>query len=451
MKIEQAPLSSLVRFDRNSRVHSAQQVAEIAASIEAFGFTQPILVNARDRIIAGHGRLAAAEHLGLETVPVIRLAHLSDEQERALVIADNRIAENATWDTDLLAEELRALEEHGIDTVLLGFSEDELTELLALAAGDANVTLPGDPDAVGALPEVPVTRPGDLWILGEHRLVCGDSTSIDVLRCLCASGEAVDMIWTDPPYNVAYETKAGKIDNDDLSAAEFSAFLDSAFAAMMEVLSPGGAIYVAHADTEGLAFRRAFAGAGFKLSGCLVWVKPSLVLGRSDYQWRHEPILYGWKPGAPHTWHGGRAQTTVLEAASIPVRAAGDGTLQIDLGDQTLVVEGDNLSVRAVDGSVVRIARPRSNDVHPTMKPVDLIVRHLENSCGLRAVVLDPFGGSGSTLIACEISQRRARLCELSPRYCDVIVRRWEEATGFRASLAGTDAEGFEAVESMRR
>ncbi|MBS8228418.1 site-specific DNA-methyltransferase [Vannielia litorea] len=423
-------------------------MAEIAASITEFGFTNPILVNASGRIIAGHGRLAAAESLGLDRVPVVRLKHLSEAQERALVIADNRIAENASWDEERLTQEVAALQAEGFSLDLLGFEEKELEALLASVAENEPVVLPGDPEAVPDLEDDPVTQPGDLWVLGEHRLLCGDATSIEALERLMG-GSLADAVWTDPPYNVNYQTAAGSIANDNLAAEEFQAFLRAAFDALFAAMKDGAAIYVAHADTEGLAFRSAFAGAGFKLSGCLAWVKPSLVLGRSDYQWRHEPILYGWKPGAAHSWFGGRAQTTVLEWEETPaVRALPDGTLQVDVGDQTLVVSGSDISLSMLEGSVVRVARPRRNDVHPTMKPTDLITRMLENSTRPGAVVLDPFGGSGSTIMACELTRRVGRSTELDPGYCDVIVRRWQEATGRLATLG--ECEGFEAVRATR-
>jgi DNA modification methylase len=422
----------LVPYARNARTHPDWQIAQIAASIAEFGFCNPILVGADGVIIAGHGRLLAALQLGLEEVPAIELGHLSEVQRRALVIADNKIAENAGWDEDLLRTELAALQSEGFDIDLVGFSEAELDELMA--GMDPDTGLPaqlGDPDFVPKPPAEPVSRPGDLWILGEHRVLCGDATLEADAERVC--GGLVDACWTDPPYNVDYEGAAGKIANDNMGATEFRRFLLSAFATAIKVLRAGAPIYVAHADTEGLAFRGAFRDAGFKLSGCLVWVKPSLVLGRSDYQWRHEPILYGWKPGAAHKWFGGRSRTTVLEAPGEKLRVMPDGTVQVDIGDQTVVIRGEGLSLEALEGSVLRFDKPARSGEHPTMKPVELIGRMLDNSSRPRAVVFDPFGGSGSTLIACAQSGRKARLLELDPRFVDVIVLRWQTFTSRQA------------------
>lgn len=445
----------LVPYARNARTHPDWQIAQIAASIAEFGFCNPILVGGDGVIIAGHGRLLAAEQLGLAEVPVIELAHLSDVQRRALVIADNKIAENAGWDEELLRAELAALQTDGFDLDLVGFSEAELDELLA--GIDADTGLPaalGDPDFVPDPPREPVSRPGDLWILGDHRVLCGDATSEADAARVCEDGALVDACWTDPPYNVDYEGSAGKIANDNMGAVEFRRFLLSAFATAFKSLRAGAPIYVAHADTEGRAFRGAFHDAGFKLSGCLVWVKPSLVLGRSDYQWRHEPILYGWKPGAAHKWYGGRANTTVFEAPGGKLRVMPDGTVQVDIGDQTVVIRGEGLTLEALEGSVLRFDKPVRNGEHPTMKPVELIGRMLENSTRPRAVVYDPFGGSGSTLIACHQLGRRARLLELDPRFVDVIVARYLQFSGNRRDVFLETADGkvpHEKVQEMRR
>ncbi len=450
LQVEYRDTGALVPFVRNPRLHPDWQIAQIAASIMEFGFVNPILVGADGVLIAGHGRLLAAQRLGMPQVPVIELGHLSEVQRRALVVADNRIAENAAWDEELLRSILEELREEGYDLDVVGFSDDELAELLGgLGDDDSRIAPPGDPDFVPEPPPEPVTRPGDLWILGEHRVLCGDATrAVDLQRL--TDGRFCDAMWTDPPYNVAYEGKAGKIANDDLSASDFARFLVSAFSAAAQVLAPGAAVYVAHADTEGLAFRRAFRDAGFKLSGCLVWVKPSLVLGRSDYQWRHEPILYGWKPGAAHPWFGGRAKTTVFEQPGAPVRVMPDGTVQVDVGGQVLVISGRELKVEAHEGSVIRAEKPARNAEHPTMKPVGLILEMLENSTHRGDVVLDPFGGSGSTLIACHRSGRSARLTELEPRYVDVIVERWQTFTGLRAVLDG-DGRPFAEVAAGRK
>jgi len=447
LKIENVAVSALVPYQRNARTHSHDQVAIIASSIEEFGFTNPILVSADMEVIAGHGRLAAAKHLRLVEVPVIRLGHLSEAQRRALVIADNRIAELAGWDEDLLQSEIEALAATELPLEVLGFSQAELDEIL----DDVEESLAEasfDPEAVPPLETSAVTSAGDVWILGRHRLICGSATEKATADLLLA-GELADCVWTDPPYNVDYEGAAGKIANDNMGASEFRSFLDAAFAVMFSAMKPGAPIYVAHADTEGLAFRGAFAEAGFKLSGCLVWVKPSLVLGRSDYQWRHEPILYGWKPGAAHFWKGGRAHTTVEESGSAGVRVMPDRSVQVDVGDRTLIVRGSDLELSMLDGSVIRVDKPRANSVHPTMKPVELICRQLGNSSPRGAVVMDPFGGSGSTLMACEITGRSARLSELDPRFCDVIVKRWQEASGGEARHEATGQTFAERCASV--
>jgi DNA modification methylase len=451
LRVEYRPVSALAPYARNARTHPEWQIAQIAASIREFGFANPILVDAEGVIIAGHGRLLAAQRIGLESVPVIELGHLTEEQRRALVIADNKIAENAGWDEEILAAELQALFESGFDLDVLGFADDELDALLAGdLEGDVPAPALGDEDHVPEdEPEAaPVSRPGDLWILGEHRVICGDALDREVVGRLL-DGHLADMVWTDPPYNVAYESKAGRIANDDMDDGAFRRFLVSALSVAADHLRAGGPVYVAHADTEGLAFRRAFRDAGLKLSGCLIWVKQSLVLGRSDYQWRHEPILYGWKPGAAHPWYGGRARTTVMERPGAPVQILPDGRVQVEIAGQCLIISGSGLEIEAVEGSVLRHDKPSRSSDHPTMKPVALIAEMLENSSQAGDVVLDPFGGSGSTLIACHKLGRRARLVELEPRFVDVIVRRWEGYSGLEA--VDEDGRSFEAVARTRR
>jgi DNA modification methylase len=439
LQIEMRPTERLVPYARNARTHPEWQIAQIAASIAEFGFTNPILVGDDDVIVAGHGRLLAAEQIGLEEVPVIVLRHLTETQRRALVIADNKIAENAGWDEELLRRELAALQDADFDLGLTGFGEDELAQVLSgLDEDDAGADLPampGDPDAVPETPAEPVSRRGMIWELGKHRVMCGDATDRADAEAL-VGGARMAACWTDPPYNVDYEGTAGKIENDAMGDTEFRRFLASAFSVAAGVMKRGAPIYVAHADTEGFNFRGAFRDAGFKLSGCLVWVKPSLVLGRSDYQWRHEPILYGWKPGAAHKWFGGRARTTVIDDAGEPVRVMPDGTLQLDVGGQTILVSGENLSLETADGSVLRFDKPARSVEHPTMKPVALISEMLGNSTARGDLVYDPFGGSGSTLIACEQSGRRAYVMELDPRFADVIVTRWQKVTERQAVLA---------------
>jgi DNA modification methylase len=399
------PVGALQPYSRNARTHSAEQVAQIVASMQAFGFTNPLLVDEADRVIAGHGRLEAALALGLAEVPCIVVAGLTE--------------------AELLTSELAELRELGVAD-LTGFDAGELLDLLGGAGGAA------DPDDAPPLPAEPFSRLGDVWTLGAHRLLVGDACSAESYDRLLG-GELVDAVWTDPPYNVAYEGTAGSIANDDMGADEFLAFLRAAFSLTAGVLKPGGAIYVAHADTEGHAFRRAFVDAGLKLSGVIVWCKDSLVLGRSDYQWQHEPILYGWRPGSRHRWYGGRKLTTVQKVGDgSPFAQAADGSWVVRDGDRCLVIEGD-VRVREVVPSVMHQAKPKRNDVHPTMKPVELIARMRKNSARPGDLVLDAFGGSGSTLIAADQLGMSARLMELDPRFADVIVQRWQTFTGRRA------------------
>ena len=433
-KIEHISTINLVPYARNSRTHSLEQVGKVADSIRRFGFTNPVLVRG-ETIIAGHGRVMAAKALELATVPVIRLDHLSEDEARAYVIADNKLAELAGWDEDLLALELRELQANGFDIDLLGFGGDEMKDLLFVAPEGT-----GAADAAPIVEERAITKPGDVWVLGGHRVVCGDSTDMGTIGLLMA-GKMADACWTDPPYNVAYETDAGKIDNDNLSDSDFRKFLAAFYRATHAVMRKGAAIYVAHADTERANFTAEFLGAGFKLSGVIIWKKDSLVLGRSDYQWIHEPILYGWKEGGSHKFYGGRKQTTITELGSSgsPFVRRPDGKWQITIGEEVLIVDGD-ARVEWVEDSILREVRPKRSDVHPTMKPVALIERMLKNSAKPGAIVIDPFGGSGSTLIACEQLGMQARLCELSPNYADVIVRRWQQFTGLRATNAATGA-----------
>ena len=393
-RIELWPVDRLRPYERNARTHSTEQVAQIAASIVEFGFTNPILVDSSDGIIAGHGRLSAAQELGLKTVPVVVLDHLSERQRKAYILADNQLALNAGWDTDLLRGELQDLAEQDFDLTLIGFSDDELADLLPeieeLAPEDA------DADAVPEAPADPVTQPGDVWLLGKHRVMCGDSTSIDAVEQLMAGGNA-DLLLTDPPYNVAYEGKTADaltIENDSMSNDDFRQFLRDVYTAADVVMKPGAVFYVWHADSEGYNFRGAAHDVGWRVRQCLIWNKNSLVMGRQDYHCKHEPCLYGWKEGAAHYWGSDRTQTTVMD-----------------------------------------FNKPSRNGEHPTMKPVELFQYQLENSSKKNGVVLDLFGGSGTTAIAAQKTGRQARLMELDPRYCDVIVKRWQQFTGKTATL----------------
>lgn len=442
-KIELWKPERLIPLERNPRTHSDAQIDEIAASMREFGLLWPIMVNGKTRrIVAGNGRYAAAVRLGLPVVPVVEERHLTPIQRRAFVIADNKIALNAGWAHDILAEELPALRDAGMDLALTGFSDEELAEILESVHGAEAIEEPPVPDP----PLVPVSRRGDLWHLGNHRVLCGDATSLADLEAVM-DGTLAHAVWTDPPYNVAYEGSAGSIQNDALSDQEFAAFIGAAFGALIAVMRPGAPIYVAHSDTGGYTFRRCFLEAGFKLSSCLIWRKNALVLSRGDYHWQHEPILYGWKPGAAHWWFGARDKTTIVEFDEPPFQQVGESEWQIVLGETTLIVRGENVTVEPARGTVFYENKPAVNAEHPTMKPVRLIARMLANSARRGAVVLDPFGGSGSTLMACEALGLKAHLVELDPRFVDVIVWRWQEATGGVATLGGEQAFAKVAAE----
>jgi site-specific DNA-methyltransferase (adenine-specific) len=392
VKITVKKVSELIPYANNSRTHSDEQIAQIAASIKEFGWTNPILVDGSNGIIAGHGRLAAARKLGHTEVPTIELKDLTEAQRKAYIIADNKLALNAGWDNDLLAIEFAQLEEMGFDTELTGFTLDEIAALQPIEVTEGLT----DEDATPPIPEEPKTRPGDIYQLGKHRLMCGDSTSIEALETL-TDGQLVDMWLTDPPYNVAYEGKtkdALTIKNDSMDDDQFRQFLRDSYTAADAVMKPGAVFYIWHADSEGYNFRGAAQDAGWKVRQCLIWKKSSMVMGRQDYHWRHEPCLYGWKEGAGHLWASDRKQTTILE-----------------------------------------FDRPSRNGEHPTMKPVALFEYQLLNNTKGGDIVLDSFGGSGTTLIAAEKNGRRACLMELDPKYCDVIVKRWEDFTGKKAVL----------------
>ncbi|WP_028770769.1 site-specific DNA-methyltransferase [Silanimonas lenta] len=408
-RIEHWPIDKLLPYARNARQHSDEQIAQIAASIAEFGFVNPILTGADGVLVAGHGRLAAARKLGLPTVPVVVLDHLTPTQRRALVLADNRLAELATWDDALLRIELEALQDDGFDLDLTGFDADALAELLA----DEEPQIEGrtEDDAAPDVPEEPVSRPGDVWRLGPHRLVCGDATTAEAYVKLFPNGERADMVFTDPPYNVNYANSAkdklrGKhrpILNDALGEG-FYDFLFDALALIMA--HTRGAIYVAMSSSELDTLQAAFRAAGGHWSTFIIWAKNTFTLGRADYQRQYEPILYGWPEGATRHWCGDRDQ-----------------------------------------GDVWQIKKPQKNDLHPTMKPVELVERAIRNSSRPGDVVLDPFGGSGTTLIAAEKSGRVARLIELDPKYVDVIVRRWQEWAGQQATREA-DGVAFDQAAS---
>lgn len=439
-------VADLVPYARNARTHSDEQVAQVARAIQEFGWTTPVLVRAEDaQVIAGHGRLLAAAQLGIESVPVMEARGWSDAQVRAYVIADNKMALNAGWDEKLLAAELKDLEGLGYDIGVIGFSDDEL-----LGLDPSKKRGLTDPDDAPDLQDNAVSKVGMVWQLGGHRVACGNSTNPDAVDAVMAEGMA-DACWTDPPYNVAVE-KWGRrgIENDKgLSDDDFRDFLQDAFAQAIRILKPGSPMYVAHAHSHAPVFQLAFVGAGMKFSAPLVWAKETFVVARQDYQWQHEAILYGWKPGAAHRWYGNRKQSSVLSLEGNVFVQNEDGTVTVRVGDRSLIISGTDLQARPVEPSVLHCPRPKKSPEHPTMKPVELIARMLRNSTREGDVVLDLFGGSGSTLICCETMGRVARLVELDPRFVDVIVKRWQEFTGRAATLDG-DGRTFAEVAAAK-
>lgn len=379
-----ADINDLIPYIRNARTHSESQIAQIAASIKEFGFLSPILIAEDNTILAGHGRLAAARKLGLKQVPCVKESHLTETQRRAYIIADNKLSLNAGWDEDILAIELSELQGADFDLDLLGFDESELASIFE----DDKEVEDDDFDVEEELNKPCFSKAGDIWTLGRHRLICGDSTKEETYKSLMEDKKA-NLVVTDPPYNVNYEGSAGKIKNDNMNTDKFYNFLLDAFSNMEKVMADDASIYVFHADTEGLNFRKAFNDAGFYLSGCCIWKKPSLVLGRSPYQWQHEPCLYGWKKKGKHQWYSGRKETTIWE-----------------------------------------FEKSKKNADHPTMKPIALLAYPITNSSMSNTLILDPFGGSGSTLIACEQTDRSCYTIELDEKFCDVIVKRYIEQVG---------------------
>ena len=405
--IQQWPITRLIPYARNARTHSDAQIAQIASSIRTFGFNNPILVDSANGVIAGHGRLLAARKLELTEVPVIVLDHLSENEKRAYIIADNRLAEAAGWDQEMLGLELAALAEEEFDLGLTGFEEAELSRLLAECANQALT----DEDSVPETEERSISRRGDMWILGDHRLVCGDSTEPADVRILMAD-EKADLIFTDPPYNVSYEGYTEDrltIEGDQMSEEEFRKFLGDIFARYREVVKPEASMYVCHASRWQREFQDAMEAAGFEVRCQIIWAKNAFAWGYGRYKFQHEPIFYAHVAGEKDVWYGDKSQSTLWT---------------------------EN--------------KPVANRLHPTMKPVGLVDRVLINSSRQDDIVVDLFGGSGSTLIACERRARKARLIEIDPRYCDVIVRRWQEHTG-REAVQGHTRQSFAETGKIRR
>lgn len=382
-----ADVEELIPYTRNARTHSSAQITQIAASIKEFGFLAPIVIAEDNTILCGHGRFYAAQKLGLKKIPCVKESHLTEAQKRAYIIADNKLSINAGWDDELLAVELSDLQGEGVDLSITGFDEKELADLFD-DKSKSDVEDDGY-DLSAALEKAAFVQRGDIWTVGRHRLMCGDATSADDVAALMG-GKRANLLLTDPPYGVSFKSSSGlTIQNDSIKDEDFYSFLKSAFSAAVDCLEKGAAAYIFHADTEGLNFRRAFVDAGFHLAGCCIWVKDSLVLGRSDYQWQHEPVLYGFLQNGKHSWYSDRKQTTIWN-----------------------------------------FAKPKKNANHPTSKPLDLLSYPIQNSTQENAVVLDTFGGSGSTLMACELTNRICYTMELDEKYASVILRRYVDDTG---------------------
>jgi DNA modification methylase len=401
------PIDRLVPYPRNSRTHSEAQIAQIAASITEFGWTNPILLGPDGVVIAGHARIAAARLLGLTEVPVIVLGHLTEAQRRALVIADNQLALNAGWDEELLCAELSALQEEDFDVSLIGFEAEELARLLAAHDAAEGLT---DEDAVPDLPETPASLAGDLWILGEHRLLVGDAIDATAVARLMA-GDSADLVFTDPPYNVdytGYTEDRLKIRGDRMSDAEFKEFLTAAFRSYCTLVKPSASLYVCHSSSWQREFQNAMEAAGLDVRCQLIWAKNTFAWGFGRYKFQHEPIFFAHVAGQKDAWYGDKSQSTLWEEK-----------------------------------------KPAANRIHPTAKPVELIERALLNSSKNGDIVADLFAGSGSTLIGCERHGRRARIMEIDPKYVDCIIRRYQEYTGKKAILDG-DGRTFDEIALER-
>lgn len=416
MKIVELYTKDLKPYDNNPR-NNEDAVKYVANSIKEFGFKVPIVIGKDFTIAAGHTRLKAAEYLGIEKVPCIIADDLTEEQIKAFRIADNKVSEFSKWDIDKLENELSELVDLDFDMDNFGFT----IEKTQIIEDDFNPE-----EAVGAIVE-PKTKKGNIYQLGRHRLMCGDSTSAKDVTLLM-DGYKAHMIITDPPYNVDYKGGNGqKIMNDNMDDSSFRHFLFDAYKQMYDNLVLGGPIYVFHADSEGYNFRGAFTDVGFKLSQCLIWVKNTFVLGRQDYHWRHESILYGWKEGETHKWFGNRDKDTVIDKEKVNYSK---------MKKPELVEIIKELEQKLNDGqTIIYHDKPHSNSEHPTMKPIKLLAKLIQNSSESGDLIFDSFGGSGSTLIACQQTNRTANLMELDPKYCDVIIERWEEFTGEKAVL----------------
>ena len=407
LQVVNLPIDQLIPYANNARTHSTEQIAQIAASIKEFGFCDPIALDAANGIIAGHGRLQAARLLGLTHVPTIQLGHLTKERQKAYILAHNRIAISAGWDSELLAIELRELEDEGFDLSITGFTEEEIS---AYTNPEILMAGLGDEEAVPELKEQPVTVTGDTWLLGVNRLRCGDTTNIEAVEALM-NGSKADLVFTDPPYNVDYEgytEEKLKIEKDSMSDDQFKQFLADVFASYAVIVKDTASMYVCHGSVYQREFQNALEANEFEVRCQIIWAKSNFGWGFGRYKFKHEPIFYCHRKGQSDSWYGDKTQSTLWE-----------------------------------------VDKPSANKIHPTMKPIELIEMALKNSSRPNDLVVDLFGGSGSTLIACEKTGRKCYTMELSPHYCDVIVKRWQEFTGKKATLE-TNGLSFEDVANGR-
>lgn len=424
LEIEYVSTESLVPYAKNAKKHPRSQVEQIANSIQRFGMCDPVGVwtdeNGDIVIVEGHGRVLALELLDEKQVPIIRLDHLSDDERRAYALAHNQLTMSSDWDDDLLFDEMDDLD---FDWNDFGF-DIEGAKLDAETSNDVEeVPIPDDVETRA--------KSGDIWVLGEHRLVCGDSTDPLTVAALMGD-EFASIVITDPPYNVAYEGATKKkltIKNDSMNKDDFFEFLSSAFSTMADAMAPGAYFYVFHSDSWRVTFQTALERNDLLVRQNLIWVKNTLVLGRQDYQWRHEPILTGWKGGGAHYFTDSRAETTVIEDEAHDFDSMSPEDMRALLK-----------SMYAGDAPTTALFynKPARNAEHPTMKPIDLVARLMCNSSRVNDIVLDPFGGSGSTLIAAEQCGRKCRMIELDPVYCDVILSRWESISGDKPELIGS-------------
>lgn len=418
MKIEFLALEKIKRFPGNPRKNE-KGIVPVSKSLEEFGWQQPIVVDTAYVIIVGHTRHQAAESLGMGQVPVLVADNLTPDQVKAYRIADNKTAEFSEWDMAKLRIQFNELKASDYDVSKTGFSTRDVS-ILGRTTNDGHGDIDEIPEEVGSR-----VKPGELWALGTHRLMCGSALEPENYDRLTDIGGKIDMILTDPPYNVNYEgaTKDKlKIQNDNMADGEFYRFLLHVFSEMKRPMREGAPIYVFYASSEGLNFYKAFRDSGFLFKQELVWVKNSMVLGRQDYQWQHEPIMYGWKPGAAHRWYGEFDKTTVI-----------DDDVDMNKLDKKELIKLIRKFQNGDGTTIIREDKPTRNREHPTMKPIALVERFIKNSSQKDDIVLDPFGGSGSTLMACEKHYRSCRTMELDPKYCDVIIKRWEKYTGQEA------------------